>query len=147
MSTSILSKSELIALVLAEIRKREGCEGVDSIVIQENMHPRSAANWEISIIAANSGDPAIVQQAVVAVQKHLQLRFQLGGRQLHQFQVGDRVRLSELGRTRVPGKRTAVGTVSVENRLAVSDNVRILFDGSKRSMRLHHTWIEPIGPE
>jgi hypothetical protein len=147
MTTSILPKSELIALVLAEIRRREGCEGVDSVAIQENRHPRSAANWEISIIAASNGDPAVVQRAAAAVQKHLQLRYQLTGRKAHQFQAGDRVRLSELGRAHVPGNRTAVGMVSIERHRTTGDSVRVLFDGSRRSMRLHHTYIEPAGPE
>jgi len=147
MPTSILPKSELIALILAEIRKREGCEGVDSIAIQETRHPRLAANWEISIIAASSGDPAVVQRAAAAVQKHLQSRYRLSGRKAHLFQAGDRVRLSELGRSHVPGSRTAVGTVGMEKHRSAGDSVRVLFDGSRRSMRLHHTYIEPVGPE
>jgi hypothetical protein len=58
MPVSMLSKGDLIALILAEIRKRKGCAGVEAVVIQENRHPRSAANWEISILAASSGDPS-----------------------------------------------------------------------------------------
>src|SRR5260370_26848594 len=100
MSNSFLSKSELIDLVLAEIRQHKGCDGVDSIVIQENSHARSVANWEISIVAASSGDPTTVQRVAAAVQKNLQFRYQLSGTKLRQFQVGDRVRLSELGRSR-----------------------------------------------
>ncbi len=147
MPTSILPRSELTALVVAEIRKREGCEGVDSIAIQETRHPRSAASWEISIIAASSGDPAVVQRAAAAVQKHLQSRYRLSGRKAHLFQAGDRVRLSELGRSQVSGSPTAVGTVGMEKHRNAGDSVRVLFDGSRRSMRLHHTYIEPVGPE
>jgi hypothetical protein len=146
MPISTLTKGELIASVLAEIRKREGCEGVDSIAIQETRQPRSAANWEISIIAASRGDPSVVQRAAAAVQKHLQARYRLSGERVHRFQAGDRVRLSEIGRSRVPGKQTAVGTVGVERLRMAGDNVRVLFDGSKRSMRLHHSYIEPVGP-
>ncbi len=147
MSSSILPKSELVALVLAEIRKCEGCEGVDSVVIQETRHPWSAANWEICIIAASSGDPAVVQRASAAVQKSLQLQYHLSDGKLHQFRVGDRVRLSELGLSRARRKRTTVGTVSVENRWTVGDNVCVLFDGSKKPIRLHHTFVEPIGSD
>jgi hypothetical protein len=143
----ILPKSELIAIVLAEIRSREGCEGVDSIAIQENRHPRSAANWEISIIAASSGDPAVVQRAAAAAQKNLQARYRLSGEGTHQFQAGDRVRLSAIGRSHVPGMQMSAGTVGAERPRGSGDNVRVLFDGSKRSMRLHHSYIEPIGPE
>jgi hypothetical protein len=142
-----LSKSELIAAVLAEIRKRDGCAGVDSIAIQETRHPRSAANWEISIIAASSGDPAAVQRAAAAVQKSLQSRYRLSDGKMHQFKAGDRVRLSELGRSHLPAKPIAAGTVGIEKNRTAGDSVRVLFDGEKRSMRLHHSYIEPIGPE
>jgi hypothetical protein len=147
MPVSILSKSQLIAAVLAEIRKREGCAGVDSVAIQESSRPGSAANWEISIIAASSGDPAVVQRAAAAVQKSLQPRYRLDGGKAHSFQAGDRVRLSELGRSHLPAKQAAAGTVGIEKNRSATDNVRVLFDGDKRSMRLHHSYIEPVGPE
>jgi hypothetical protein len=77
MSLMDLPKSELLTLVLAEIRKREGCDGVDSIVLQQTRHPLRTANWEISIIIASSGDPTVVQQATAAVQKQLQSQYRL----------------------------------------------------------------------
>src|ERR1700722_8183054 len=141
----VLPKSELTALILAELRKREGCQGVDSIVLQETRHPRSATNWVISIIAASSGDPAVVQRGAAAVQKQLQSQYRLAGA-AHQFQAGDRVRLSELGRAHAPEHQTAVGTVETEKHGIAGDSVRVLFDGSKRSRRLHHSYIERAGP-
>ena len=147
MSKSILPKSELIDLVLAEIRQHKGCDGVDSVVIQENAHARSVANWEISIVAASSGDPTTVQRAAAAVQKNLQFRYQLSGTKLRQFQVGDRVRLSELGRSRFPARQAALGTICVEKRRTGGNSVRVLFDGLKNSVRLHESFIEPTGPE
>jgi hypothetical protein len=147
MSKSILSKSELTAVVLAEIRQHKGCDGIDSIVIQENSHARAQANWEISIVAASSGDPSSVQRAAAAVQKALQIRYQLGRTKMNQFQVGDRVRLSELGRARFPSRRTALGTISVEKRRTDGNSVRVLFDGSKTPARLHESLIEPAYPE
>jgi len=146
MSKSILSKSELTAVVLAEIRQHKGCDGVDTIVIQENSHPRLLANWEISIVAASSGDPSTVQRAAAAVQKGLQLRYKLGGTTERRFQVGDRVRLSELGRARFPA-RTEFGTISAEKRSTDGNSVRVLFDGSKNSVRLHESFIEAADPE
>jgi len=77
MSLTALPKSELLTLVLAEIRKREGCEGVDAIVLQETRHPLRPANWEISIVVASSGDPALVQRAAATVQKQLQSQYRL----------------------------------------------------------------------
>ena len=147
MTISILPKSELTDIVLAEIRQHQGCEGVDSIVIQENPHARSVANWEISIVAASSGDPATVQRVAAAVQKKLQSRYQLSGRTLRQFQVGDRIRLNELGRSRFPARQNALGTVVVEKRRSGGNSVRVLFDGSKNPVRLQESFIEPTGPE
>ena len=147
MPTSVLPRSELIALILVEIRKCEGCEGVDSVAIQQTRHPQSAANWEISIIAARRGDPSAVQRAAAAVQKNLQIRYQLGGTKVHQFQAGDRVRLSELGRSRFPARRAELGTISAEKRRADGNTVRVLFDGSKNTARLHESFIEPAYPE
>ena len=72
MSKFILTKKELAALVLAEIRKRHDCEGVDEVVIVETINPRSASNWEICLIAASSGAPLAVQSAGTEVQRLLQ---------------------------------------------------------------------------
>jgi len=77
MPTPILSKNELNEIVLSEIRKREGCEGVNAVVILETRDPRSAGNWVISIVVADNGDPAAVQRATTEVQRHLQARYQL----------------------------------------------------------------------
>jgi hypothetical protein len=147
MTTLILPKSELTALILAEVRQHKGCDGVDAVVIQENLRARSGANWEISIIAASSGDPTTVQQAAAAVQRNLQFRYQLSGTKAYRFQVGDRVRLSELGRSRFPARQTALGTVIVEKSRTGGSNVRVLFDGSKKSVRLHEAFVEPTGPD
>ena len=76
----ILSKRELIDVVLREIRKHEGCEGVSSVVILEKArHSPSAANWEISIVVAESGDPAAVHLATAKVQALLEADHRLAG--------------------------------------------------------------------
>ena len=75
---SILSKSELIDVVLREIRKHEGCEGVSTVVILEKpRHSSSPANWEISIVVAEKGDPVAVQLAAAKVQALLETRHRL----------------------------------------------------------------------
>jgi hypothetical protein len=79
--------------------------------------------------------------------KRLQIRYQLDGTKVHRFQAGDRVRLSELGRARFPARRTELGTVSVEKRRSEGNSVRVLFDGSKNTARLHESFIEPAYPE
>ena len=77
MSEFILTKHELATLVLAEIRKRRGCEGVDEVVIMETINPRSVSNWEICVIVASSGDPLVVQRAGAEVQRQLQPLYRL----------------------------------------------------------------------
>lgn len=76
----ILSKRELTEVVLREIRRHEGCEGVSSVVILERArHSPSAANWQISIVVAESGDPAAVQRATAKVQALLETDHRLAG--------------------------------------------------------------------
>jgi hypothetical protein len=76
----ILPKRELVDVVLREIRKHEGCEGVSSVVILEKArHLPSATNWEISIVVAEHGDPAAVHTATVKVQALLEADHRLTG--------------------------------------------------------------------
>jgi hypothetical protein len=77
MTKLILQKGELTSFVLAEIRKQEGCEGVDAVVILETRSPRSIGNWEIAIVAA-SGNPPAVQRAAAVVQRRLRMKYRLG---------------------------------------------------------------------
>ena len=77
MSKVILPKDELIALVLAEIRKHDGCEGVDAVVILETTTPLSAIDWEIAIVVGSS-NPVAIQRALAKVQQHLQEKYRLG---------------------------------------------------------------------
>lgn len=76
MTKLILPKDELTSFVLAEIRKHDGCGGVDAVVVLETRSPRSISNWEIAIIAA-SGNPVAVQRAAAAVQRRLQMKYRL----------------------------------------------------------------------
>jgi hypothetical protein len=60
------------------------------------------------------------------------------------FQLGDRVRLSPLGKDRVRRPTTEIGTVVglVNNRSP--GTVRVLFDGLKTAKTLHKTYVEPL---
>jgi hypothetical protein len=77
MSKVILPKDKLTSLVLAEIRKHDGCASVDSVVVLETKAPLSAANWEIAIVVGSS-NPAAIQRASAKVQQHLQKTYRLG---------------------------------------------------------------------
>ena len=77
MSKVILPKDKLTSLVLAEIRRHDGCEGVDAVVVLETRTPLAEANWEIAIIVGSS-NPAAIQRASAKVQQHLHTKYQLG---------------------------------------------------------------------
>ena len=73
-----LPKEELTALVLTEMRKHDGCEGVASVVILETRNTLSVSNWEIAIVVDN-GNPKAAQKAAVMVQQRLRENYQLRG--------------------------------------------------------------------
>jgi hypothetical protein len=56
------------------------------------------------------------------------------------FQIGDRVRLTELGASRSPKIRIRTGVVVALGRGGAS--IGVLFDGNKRSTVLHRSYIE-----
>jgi hypothetical protein len=56
------------------------------------------------------------------------------------FEVGDRVRLSELGRVRAPKMSAKAGTVIGFARL--SSGVKVLFDERKSPTTLHFSYLE-----
>jgi len=56
------------------------------------------------------------------------------------FEIGDRIRLSELGRRRITRIRSTTGKVVGFGR---SDTIfRIVFDGSNYPVSIHHSYIE-----
>jgi hypothetical protein len=60
---------------------------------------------------------------------------------LHSFQIGDRVRLSELGSARCP-TMPARGTVVALSRRATA--VQVLMDGRKTPVLLHVSYLEAV---
>jgi hypothetical protein len=62
---------------------------------------------------------------------------------LPHFQVGDRVKLSELGKSRRPRAASEFGTVFAAPRGKASVWVR--FDGNKSPTPLHTSYIERVG--
>lgn len=64
--------------------------------------------------------------------------------EVNPFQVGDRVRLSEIGKSRVR-PRSPIGTIVGRGSLRGSaESVRVKFDGLKTVRRLHFTYLEKI---
>jgi hypothetical protein len=64
---------------------------------------------------------------------------------MHQFSIGDRIRLSKLGESRNPRKRMKVGTVVGHKPYKPGPaSVLVLFDGQTVPLRLHYSYIERI---
>ena len=62
------------------------------------------------------------------------------------FQVGDRVRLSELGKARIR-PRSPIGTVvGLGSQRGSAESVRVKFDDRRTAQRLHFTYLEAITP-
>ena len=62
----------------------------------------------------------------------------------HRFKIGDRVRLSRLGKQRTRKLAMEIGTVVGVVSSRNIGSVRILFDGLKTAQSLHRTYIEPV---
>ena len=145
MSEVILSKPDLTSLVLTEIRKCDGGEGVDAVVLLQTKRRRTVANWEIAIVVGG-GNPAAAQRASAEVQKRLHPKYGLPVK-VNRFEAGDRVRLSKLGKSRVR-THAVIGTViGIGSPKASTASVRVRFDGQKTTRRLHFSYLELIeGP-
>lgn len=64
----------------------------------------------------------------------------------HDFKLGDRVCLSQLGKDRIRKQIIETGTVLGRSNRTPS-TVRVLFDGLKGAKSLHKTYIEPLRQE
>jgi hypothetical protein len=59
------------------------------------------------------------------------------------FKVGDRVQLSELGRSRYKNSSSRTGTVvKIPKPASGGGSVQVHFDGNKQTTRIHHSYIE-----
>jgi hypothetical protein len=72
------------------------------------------------------------------------MALQMEPKKVNKFQAGDRVRLSELGKSRVRTHSTEGTVVGVGSPKASAASVRIRFDGLKTTRRLHFTYLEMI---
>ena len=63
-------------------------------------------------------------------------------RPAHDFKIGDRVRLSALGKARSPRSIPTGQIVSLVSRKPGYGSVRVLWDGLKAPRRLHASYIE-----
>ena len=57
--------------------------------------------------------------------------------------LGDRVRLSKLGVSRMPRARVRTGVVVALPKHKTGATIHVLFDGNKRATRVHRSYIEP----
>ena len=75
MTKTLLPKSELTDIVRESIRKYDGCDGLDTIVLHEVKRP--TPRWEIAVIVAGSSDPDAVKSAAKKVQEQLQALYKI----------------------------------------------------------------------
>lgn len=61
---------------------------------------------------------------------------------LPEFQVGDRVRLSELGKSRTPRTKSRGTVVRIPGWTAAQGSVQVLFDGNKEPTKMHRSYLE-----
>jgi hypothetical protein len=114
-------------------------------VILETKNPRSITNWGIGIVVA-SDNAIAVKRAVTMVQKRLQTKYRLRLMKRNPFEIGDRVHLSELGKSRIRS-RSPIGTiVGLGGQRASAESVRVKFDDRRTARRLHFTYLEAIAP-
>ena len=57
--------AELQSLVLAEIRKHDGCEDVTDVSIYRVVDPRAENNWSVSVVGCGSAAPDVASRAAV----------------------------------------------------------------------------------
>jgi hypothetical protein len=63
----------------------------------------------------------------------------------HNFRLGDRVRLSEIGKKHYPRTPNRCGTVvAVGGRMSSGRILTVLFDGNTTPTRLYRSYVEPI---
>jgi hypothetical protein len=63
------------------------------------------------------------------------------GRRITQFRVGDRIRLSELGRSRAPKAKVQTGVI-VKLPGPSAGGIQVMFDGNRTTTRIHPSYIE-----
>ena len=61
---------------------------------------------------------------------------------LPEFQVGDRVRLSELGKSRTPRTKSHGTVVRIPRWTGTPGSVQVLFDGNKEPTKMHRSYLE-----
>ena len=76
-----------------------------------------------------------VQQRAKATLHHLY------GAKIPRWELGDRVRLNELGQARSPKMRGKVGWV-VKLPKSITGAIKIAFDGNKVPSSIHHSYLE-----
>ena len=59
-----------------------------------------------------------------------------------EFKVGDRVQLSELGRSRYKEPDRTGTVIKIAKPASGGGSVEVRFDGNKQASRIHHSYIE-----
>jgi hypothetical protein len=77
MNKSQVPMAELQRLMLAEIRKRDGCEDVTDVSIYQVIDERAENNWSVGVIGCGSDAPDVASRAAVDAQHTLGRKYDL----------------------------------------------------------------------
>jgi len=72
-----ISRGALEALLLAEVRKRPGCETVERIVVAPVSPPRHGINWRVSHCAPGGAAASKVARAIIDIEEDFATEYDL----------------------------------------------------------------------
>ena len=77
MAKTPVSMAELQRLMLAEIRRHDGCEDVTDVSIYHVTDEQSESNWSVGVIGCGSADPDAANRAAINAQIALRRKYDL----------------------------------------------------------------------
>jgi len=77
MTKITVSFDQLRRLMLAEVRKQQGCDEVVGVEICRVSDSEAESNWSGSVISFGSTPPEVARRAALCAQSTLQRRYQL----------------------------------------------------------------------
>jgi hypothetical protein len=77
MAKTLVSMDELKRLILAEIRKHDGCEDVTDVSIYHVTDDLSDSNWSVGVVACGGAAPDAANRAAINAQVALRRSYEL----------------------------------------------------------------------
>jgi hypothetical protein len=77
LAKTLVPIDEIKRLMLAEIRKHDGCEDVTDVSIYYVTDERADSNWSVGVIGCGSADPDVANRAAINAQIALRRHYDL----------------------------------------------------------------------